>query len=285
MAILTRVAAWLERSPRLVLVLLGLLVIGVVGWFDYLTGYELSFSLFYLLPIGLVAWTAGAFFGYSASIVSALVWLTVDLASGHQYSQPTALVWNAAIRLGFFVVVVYLLVEVRLLLDEERELVRSDHLTGAVSSRYFDLLLQAEIDRSARSKLPFTLAYVDVDNFKSINDRLGHHIGDQVLRALVAGMTRRLRKSDAVARLGGDEFGILLPGAGPQAAVTVVARTHSDLMAQMSQRNWAVTVSIGAVTFAVPPPTADEAIRLADELMYAVKRLNKNGIKYLTYEG
>ena len=59
----------------------------------------------------------------------------------------------------------------------------------------------------------------------------------------------------------------------------VVARTQSDLMAQMSKRNWPVTVSIGSVTFSVPPPSPDEAIRLADELMYSVKRADKNGIK------
>jgi diguanylate cyclase (GGDEF)-like protein len=274
----------LMNAPKPLPLLVGLLLIGVVGWLDYLTGYELSFSLFYLVPIALVAWAAGGRLGYAASALSALVWTFVDIQSGHQYSQPTALAWNAAIRLGFFVIVVYLLTQVRVLLDHERELVRSDYLTGAVSSRYFEVLLQAEIDRSARSKLPFTLAYIDVDNFKSINDRLGHHIGDQLLRLLVNAMTARLRKSDAVARLGGDEFGILLPGAGPAAAVTVVARTQSDMMAQMSKRNWPVTVSIGAVTFVVPPPTADEAIRLADELMYSVKRADKNGIKYLTYE-
>ena len=93
--------------------LLGLaaVLITVIGYLDHVTGYELSFSLFYLVPISLVVWRAGMLWGMVASAASAVTWGFAEVASGQLYANPTLYFWNSLIRLGFFVTITYLLAE------------------------------------------------------------------------------------------------------------------------------------------------------------------------------
>ena len=168
-------------------------------------------------------------------------------------------------------------------LEHEKELARTDYLTGAINSRLFFDLLQTEINRYQRYKNPFTIAYIDLDNFKTVNDEFGHATGDQVLSFVVNQTRKHLRKTDVVARLGGDEFALFLPETKQESAQVVISKLQHDILAGMKQNNWPVTLSIGVLTCIDTPSEAEKVIRMVDDLMYSVKRGSKNGIKYATY--
>ena len=274
--------ASLEKLNKIFVIAIGFAFIVLVGIFDYLTGYEVAFSLFYFIPISLITWFTSQRAGTIASLVCAIVSLIAAVAAGASYSHPLIYVWNTLITLSIFVIITYLLSSIRRLLEYERELASTDYLTGAVNSRVFYDLLQKEINRSQRYKNPFTIAYIDLDNFKTLNDDFGHNIGDQVLRFVVNQVKKLLRKTDVVSRLGGDEFALLLPETNQESAQVVLSKLQCDILAEMQQNNWQVTLSIGVLTCTDAPFAAEEVVKMVDDLMYSVKRDRKNGIKYAT---
>lgn len=105
----------LEQSPRSTLVLVGLVVLACIGTVDYLTGFELLFSVFYLLEVGLAAWFVGRGFGLLMSVLSVIVWIGGDLAAGAHYSNLVVPIWNAVILMVFYFIVVWLLTHLRAL--------------------------------------------------------------------------------------------------------------------------------------------------------------------------
>lgn len=262
-----------------------LVIVSAIGLVDLLTGYEIGFSLFYLLPISLVAWRAGRWPGLITSTFSALAWLAADILAGQTYSHRAIYFWNTGIRLGFFLAVTLLLSVVRKYFERDQKMARTDFLTGASNSRHFYDLLQAEIDRYQRYRHPFSLAYLDLDNFKSINDRFGHFTGDQVLRAVATNVQGQLRNVDILARLGGDEFVLLLPETDSQAAAIVFPRIQHALEEEMTRNGWEVTVSIGVITCLGDINNPEDLIRMADELMYSTKQNTKNAVNFGLYSG
>jgi diguanylate cyclase (GGDEF)-like protein len=275
----------IERLNQPSKIILGLVLIGAIGILDYLTGYELAFSVFYVIPISIATWLAGRGHGIMASSVSAIVWLGADEASGHFYSNPFVPVWNTLIRLSFFIIIALLLSALKSAMEREKELARTDFLTGAVNSRLFLELLQMEIDRLQRYKRPFTLIYLDLDNFKTINDRLGHLVGDQVLHAIVSYTKEHLRKTDVIARLGGDEFAILLPETSQESARASLTKLQGGLLQEMQKNGWQLTFSAGVLTCNSAPNLTNELVKMADELTYMVKRNGKNAVEYSIYSG
>jgi diguanylate cyclase (GGDEF)-like protein len=273
----------LEKLNKPLVIAIGFALIGLLGIIDFLTGYELAFSIFYLLPICLLTWRTGQLLGMVSSFVCAVVCLISDLAAGHPYSHPIIYIWNTIIRFSFFAIITILLSKLIIVLEHEREISRTDHLTGAFNPRVFYDLLQMEINRSQRYKNTFTIAYIDLDNFKTVNDEFGHATGDQVLCFVVDHFRKHLRKTDVVARLGGDELALLLPETKQESAQVVLSRLQIDILAAMQQRNWPITLSIGVLTCLDTSLTTDEAMKIVDDLMYSVKNDNKNGIKYATY--
>jgi diguanylate cyclase (GGDEF)-like protein len=257
----------------------GTLGVSIVFAGDVLTGREMAFGLFYLIPVAVVTWFSGAKLGLGLSVVSAMAWFLADELAGVVYTRPLVRVWNAAVRLGFFLTVTFLLPALKAL-EHERALARVDDLTGAANRRHFSELLQAECDRSRRYGHPFVVAYIDLDNFKAVNDRWGHDVGDEVLCAVVERARRHLRRTDVLARLGGDEFVVLLPETGPEAARVAIPKIHSALLDEMGRRNWPVSFSIGVVTCVDGSVSADALMRRVDEAMYAVKLKGKNAIEY-----
>ncbi len=281
MDVLSRVRALTGRfwAPLAVALLL------LVAALDVFTGNDLSFSLFYLLPLSLAAWYGGRGVAIAACTASVVVWLLADALSGRTDFQPLVYVWNAGIRFGFFVIVASLLLTLKEQLERETQLSRVDYVTGATAPGFFYDLLQAEIDRCNRHGRPFTLAYLDIDNFKAVNDRFGHSTGDELLRRVVNEARQGLRETDIVARLGGDELAILLPETSQAAAPAVMSRLMQMLLGDMKANRWPVTFSIGAMTFPAAPETSNAVIGMVDELMYSVKRAGKNSIRYAVYAG
>jgi len=263
---------------------LGLALLGGVAYLDYITGLELSFSLFYLLPISLLAWTISERFGLATAVLSAGIWQAVEIWSGNRFTNIFPYIWNTIIRSGFFMLPVFM-IRLSRAIEREKALARTDFLTGALNARFFHELAQMEINRSFRYQRTFTLAFIDVDNFKAINDTFGHTEGDTVLRAIAIEIKAHLRKTDFVARVGGDEFVVLLPETDAQTAPVVISNIQRALLKEMGENGWAVTFSIGALTLTAPQISVDEMLRHADQLMYAVKNGGKNNIQYASHPG
>ena len=273
-----------DRSP-LFWTIVGLVAIVLIGLLDYMTGNEVAFSLFYMVPVALVTVAVNLNTGLVMSFLSALTLQAAELAAGQTFSHPSLYFLNTLIRTLFYAVVVYLLAELQKSREEERQAARTDFITGAVNARYFNELLQMEISRIRRYPHPITLVYIDVDNFKLVNDLFGHKIGDEVLRCIASELKSQLRGTDTVARLGGDEFVMLLPSTRQPEARVVVSKVYTHLLETMRQRNWPVTFSMGVVTCEFSPYSAEQLVNMADELMYEVKNSTKNNVRFRTWTG
>jgi diguanylate cyclase (GGDEF)-like protein len=274
----------IDKSGSLFWIITGYVAIFCIGIVDTLMGSEISFSLFYLIPIILVTWFSGKYQGFIICVIGAAVWFTADVLAGHSYSLPIIPYWNALVRLGFFVVVTMLIPALKAL-EREKGIARTDHLTGAGNRRHFFEVAQTEIDRSQRYKRPFTIAYMDLDGFKTVNDQWGHITGDKILCAVVNRIKRHVRKTDIIARLGGDEFVILLPETNQDAAKIAIPKIQNILIDEMRRNDWPVSFSIGVLTCLEAKITPDELIKRADNLMYAVKKNGKNAIAYEVFAG
>jgi diguanylate cyclase (GGDEF)-like protein len=203
---------------------------------------------------------------------------------GEEYPHPVIYFWNTLLRLGFFIITTYLISELHKTQKKVETLARTDYVTGAVNTRYFHEVLEVELSRSNRYKRAFTLVYLDLDNFKQVNDQFGHDEGDRLIRFIADELKSQLRNTDIVARLGGDEFAILLPETRQQEAEVVMSKVQGHLADQLRQKYPFVTFSAGAVTYAAAPNSTEETIKIADELMYSVKNGAKNDIRYSLYE-
>jgi hypothetical protein len=173
----------MPRAPaRAILVPACISLATLIGVFDYLTGPEISFSIFYLLPVSIAAWLGGRWSGIAVSGASAAVWLAAEILAGPSYSHPVILPWNAAVRLGFFTVQALVLSSLRNRIEAERALARTDPLTGAANPRHFYEVTSVEIERCRRYGHSIALAYLDCDDFKRVNDERGHGAGDELAR-------------------------------------------------------------------------------------------------------
>ena len=269
----------LDRLDKTVLFSACLLIILVLGFLDYHSGYEFAFSIFYVAPVSVVAYHVGKRWALVAALLAAVAWMLADIGAGHEYKLPWTVYWNTSTRLLFFVTIALVLANLRVALEHERELAGSDFLTGAANSRTFYGVAQVELDRTRRYGRPFSVAHMDVDNFKTVNDTLGHLAGDQLLRTIVRTMQDQLRKSDTVARLGGDEFVLLLPETAKDEAGVTVRKLHKILNEEVQRRQWPVSFSIGLLTCLDAPGSVDELLKLADKLTYEAKRSGKNQIR------
>ena len=258
-----------------------LLIIAAFAWLDYLSGIEITFSFFYLIPSGIAAWYIGRNSGFFISIVSMAVWVITNFAAGETFSKEIIRYWNASFRLFVFIIIIQLLEEFKLALHHERLVSHTDHLTGIPNSREFYIQANEELLRATRSKLPIAVAYIDVDSFKKINDQFGHAEGDFTLRVIAQTLACSVRQTDTVARIGGDEFAILLPNTDLNGTMAVMNKVQNKLMEEMMQTKSNATFSIGVITFTVPPASVDELLQKADEVMYKVKSKGKNGVEFV----
>ena len=263
---------------------ISILLVLAVGAVDYVTGFEINLSILYLVPIAVLAWYANLGVALVFAVISACEGFLADFWSGHVYSNPLIPYWNALVWLGVFALFVLLLHRLQKALETERRLARFDHLTGVLNGRAFQEILDVEVQRSVRYDDPLTLAYLDCDNFKPVNDRCGHEVGDQVLRILAQTIQGNLRRSDRIARIGGDEFVVLLTGISFASARQVLDKLRDKVSQAMNAHAWPVTLSIGAITCDKPQVDGQTLLKEADQLMYESKRGGKNRIRHIHRE-
>jgi len=159
------------------------------------------------------------------------------------------------------------------LLEQIRHQAVHDNLTGLANRALFDEELAKTLARARRDSTAVTVLFVDLDDFKSINDRFGHGAGDHVLRTVGARLVTTGREGDSVARLGGDEFTMLLPGAGPDEARHICERIRDAVREPIvvGTELLCITPSVGAACFPQDGTTAEALMRAADRGMYRVK--------------
>jgi diguanylate cyclase (GGDEF)-like protein len=253
----------------------------LLGWLDYLTG-DYSMIVFYLIPVSLVAWFVTWPSGLLFCILALVTRFIADEASSSfSLSNTTLHYWNLFVEFLFLLIMSLLFSALRRNLDSEKTRASTDPLTRALNRRAFFEIAEYELNRSRRYEHPTTMAYIDLDNFKVINDRFGHAIGDKLLITVSETISSHIRSTDILSRFGGDEFVILLPETPGDAAATFLKKIHDQLSQAMTANNWEVSFSIGAVTYNRPPPSLDEIIKKADMLMYEVKRSGKNRLLHI----
>jgi len=160
-----------------------------------------------------------------------------------------------------------------------RELALRDAMTGLFNRRAFEELLSMEAAR--RSGGPLSLLMIDIDNFKSINDRFGHPAGDEVIAAVGKAIGEECRGSDLAARYGGEEFAVLLPGAGPANAAGVAERIRGRIASlgfSFSYEDISVTGSFGVACRGEARVGVTDLVREADDALYFAKRSGKNRV-------
>ena len=160
------------------------------------------------------------------------------------------------------------------------ELVREDQLTGALNRRGLDEAVDVELKRSDRNRTPLSLALIDIDDFKKLNDTLGHQVGDLALTHLTQVIKETVRPTDAVGRYGGEEFVVILPDTDLNAAVEIIQRLQRDLTKKFFLHNnekVLVTFSAG-VALRGEAEDQEDWLGRADKAMYQAKQTGKNRV-------
>ncbi len=167
-------------------------------------------------------------------------------------------------------------------MERIQELTITDDCTNLYNSRHLTSVMEAEIERSRRFHLPFSLIFIDLDHFKRVNDRHGHLVGSWLLAQVAATVKQNIRGVDSAFRYGGDEFIVLLPQTGKDAAFEVSQRLlramRESCYSRSEQVSLTVRASFGLASYPEDGQTANEIIRAADDMMYLVKNSTRDNI-------
>ena len=262
-------------------VLMVLLLTGLIAIF----GNIVFFVPFYAIPITLASWYGSRKTGILLTLFSALT-LTMAKIIAVQSSMSVPLyLFNSLSFLLAYLGLAFIVTNFRDIHRIEVNAADTDDLTGISNSRSFYVELANELIRSHRYGHVFSLAYLDIDDFKHVNDSQGHLEGDRLLIEVAKCLKISLRKTDTAARLGGDEFACLFPETNQAKANIAFNNVSEMLRKRMKEHGWDVTFSAGLVTFETIPDDVKEALSAADELMYSVKNGEKNNIALRVWQG
>jgi diguanylate cyclase (GGDEF)-like protein len=282
--IMRKADGYFDRQNKCLLFAAGLLLTIIVGFLNYLASWEFSFPILYMLLIGFAAYYCHFAAGLLLSIVSVVLWTMDEVMNDMPYTYWYAPYWNAGVRLPAFWLFSYLLSYLRKQVKLNEKLARTDPLTGVLNSRYFRELATGEMKRAVRYNHVFTIVYIDLDEFKNVNDSQGHQAGDDLLQLVARTIYTNLRATDYMARLGGDEFAIMLVETSFESAGLFLNKLGQVLRHSMQTKPCSVTFSIGAITCITIPSSIDDMIRRADSLMYSVKREGRNAMKHVVFQ-
>lgn len=290
----TTAAAARSRKRGLVRTLALLLIIAVIAAIDYATGMAVVISALYYIPIIAAGWFLRPERAVTVALVATLAWLAADVAWRGSDETQTIRTWNAFAGVLTLAAVTFLVQRARrehdallaanrqldLALARETETARTDALTGMPNARALSETLNRELARSRRSGTPLSLLYIDLDDFKEVNDRYSHAAGDELLGRVGATLGSVLREGDIAARIGGDEFVVLLTASSAESAKEVASRIVANVAAEAERYPDApVGASVGVVHYARSfPAGAGEMLSRGDAVMYEAKHGGKGRV-------
>jgi len=249
----------------------------LVYWINAVTPPAARLGILYIIPVLLVTWTEGLAWGILFAVVTTGF---REVIAWEQLPADTPMVWRVITGAAYLAVLGLAMSGLQTLRRGEAQMARlviQDPLTNVLNARAFAERLSQELDRNRRYPRPLSLMYMDLDNFKIINDTHGHQTGDAVLR-LVADATRSsVRQADVVGRLGGDEFAVLMPETDAQLADAAAKRLIASLR-NVFKGTPNVTASIGVVSCTATDASTDDLLRRADQAMYDAKKSGKDRV-------
>jgi len=175
--------------------------------------------------------------------------------------------------------------KIRRELEYEKRQALTDHLTGVMNRRAFVGQLNEELEQLAEHGTPFAVGFIDLDDFKEVNDRFGHQYGDQVLQSIARMISGCSRQSDHVARIGGDEFATIHPMISAENALQMMERLRTKLVSGIESEHIPVTLSIGLMQCDDPSlcESVEHIVEMADKAMYQAKKEGKNAVVLAHY--
>lgn len=254
----------------------------LIAYLDYSLGKDLNLFVLFLIPSVFAVWYLGIRYGIFFAALSVLIAFVSDLTL-----RTNIPVWilaiNGLIRFIVFGAIVVGLNTIKRQNNLLRQTTLIDPLSGIGNKRAAFADGTEKIDNMRQNNIPLTILFIDLDNFKSVNDTYGHDAGDELIVSVGHILKKHIRDSDTVARIGGDEFIAILYGADEKGAFVVAEKIRSILETKFKQQNYNVTASIGAATFLSPPSSFEHALKKADSLMYEAKNNSKNTIVSRTF--
>ena len=245
------------------------------------TGADLRLGILYVVPVLLAASYDGLGWGIAFALATALLRFGVGI---DQLPLDTSLQVRLLNEAGYLTVVgvaIAGLSQLRRTQAQLELLATHDPLTTVLNARAFASQVAQELGRNRRYGRPLALIYLDLDDFKRVNDAHGHATGDAVLRLVADAMRSAVRQADFVGRLGGDEFGVLMPETDGSVAHSVANRLAGGIRT-VFRGTPSVTASIGVVAVTGTEAGSDELLRKADQAMYEAKQAGKDRVVQVT---
>jgi diguanylate cyclase (GGDEF)-like protein len=271
-------AALSSPIARRALRLTGYIVLTLfVYWVNAVTPPAARLGILYIIPVLLVTWTEGLAWGIVFAVVTTGY---REIIAWEQMPPDTPMVWRVVTSLAYLAVLGVAMAGLQTLRRREAQMARlviQDPLTNVLNARAFAERLGQELDRNRRYPRPLSLMYMDLDNFKIINDTHGHQTGDAVLRLVAEATRSSVRQADVVGRLGGDEFAVLMPETDAQLADAAAKRLVASLR-NVFKGTPNVTASIGVVSCTATDASTDDLLRRADQAMYDAKKSGKDRV-------
>jgi diguanylate cyclase (GGDEF)-like protein len=242
---------------------------------------DVRLGILYVIPVLLAASQDGLGWGISFALATALLRFGVGTDQMPLETSLQVRILNEVAYLAVVGVAIAGLSQLRRTQAQLELLATHDPLTTVLNARAFASQVAQELGRNRRYGRPLALIYLDLDDFKKVNDAHGHATGDAVLRLVADAMRSAVRQSDFVGRLGGDEFGVLMPETDGSVAHSVANRLAGGIRT-VFRGTPSVTASIGVVAVTGTEAGSDELLRKADQAMYEAKRAGKDRVVQVT---
>lgn len=239
--------------------------------------YDITLLLPYIILVSFTTLFIGNKTGLFFSILTLLMWFS---SKTNLFTTLSLIIYINLMIKSIFVFLQYLLIiYIKKLYFKVEALSLLDELTGLNNRRGFFHLTQYEIIKKKRTKEIISLLFIDIDNFKKINDMKGHKEGDKVLKELSEVIKKTTRTLDISARVGGDEFCVFLPNVDQNIIKKIAKRIIEGFDGSSIRNQWPTSLSIGGFT-AKNNIELEELIKRSDDLMYKAKKGGKNRIEY-----
>jgi len=239
---------------------------------DGLLGFEPAFRILYVVPLWFATRLGGRTAGFLLVILGTWVGTTIDLRGNY---AMTTVVSSGLLHFFALGVLMFAIAKIEESLWSARKQAMHDPLTGLLNRRALKMFGGEAFARTQIMHKPLTAVVIDCDDFKKLNDEMGHRAGDHALQILARALDAETRDTDVIARIGGDEFVLLLPGSDAEEARGVMARVSINFDQRILDAGYGTSLSVGLASMDEGDGGIEDLLSRADEQMYFDKAKKK----------